>query len=871
MFFKKITKTAVAAVLCASLFFGAVGCSSSDGGRVKAEDKFEAVRTDTTLFYNSRGEFSLNVLSDTVDFNEQIGIDDVLVCYATINDSVLPEIDSEKGISLTDEEFKVNSIKPTNITRNSAKSVTVDFSDPNFNTNRPSDYIIVFKKNTNSKNKFLCAGAGVRYPSFSLVSDVSQINSDAVPVRIRLTLDSSTFTENISADDIILSGSFEDSGVGNFERIGENTLSFVIDKIKSDYIKTGRITVKASAVNDAPQDIFTNIRVIYPSAGFAQDSLRINGNSVDFTVNLQDCQFNERITPDMLTTPNSDITVTKFERVSQSQANVTLLYGAQNAMNLSDIIAATGFTIAPSALNISDPVQFRVDPDEPDVNVQIDSLTHTDGGTTAVLNFDVSNGTFNSVSRTSLVFTGDFSSAEVTSVTSQNDRAEVRIDIPNAADKTEFFGSIALKAGSVADRWGVNRSVAAVPLYYSLEEAQAGSDRYTVKSLTSEELIAALNEVVSQSDIPNVSHITDFMNASSLDREALVADFQSLTADNVYIDDILALSADCVKGEHISQTGEHINRDRAELSAFLSDIRALWAASRRASERLPQLAELEEQIASCTDKNELDTLNAQYEEYADTVRSTGNSTVEGTNYSEFLDGVISEYIGYNGEKSALECFDDLTDCMYNWKIQTLERKNNFRYAVNSVILQACYISLYSMSFGQDASEEYDAASSLIWHLADHIEHFSMNDADGNAEMCSTLGKNVSLKYFSFSALNGEVTSDEITQLLSMLPTDTTLREELESVGFDVSRIRYLVCSDSAVSSTLSFSTKTIDGKACMLYTLSSKASVYDLIRNEFINEFEYENITTVLSVDDTSSVPSVSQTVNTALKLYSMK
>ncbi|MCH5323913.1 MAG: hypothetical protein J1E39_01745 [Eubacterium sp.] len=872
---KKINiRAVIALLLCIALVLPLVGCSSDDIQQLMPDEYFESVRTDSTLVYNTRGEFSLNVLSDTADFNEGISIDDITVCYGVINDDVLPEIDSEKGILLTDSEYDVHYITPSNVTRNSARSVTVDFADPEFDSNRPANYILVFDRESNSENKYLCAGVGVRYPSFSLVSDVSQITSDAVPVRIRLTLDTSVFTEDISADDIVLSGSFKNSDIGGFERIGENTLSFTIDNINSDYIKTGKITVSHTAVVDAPQDVSASIRVVSPAAYFSADSLSINGNNVKYTINLQDCQFAENISADMIAATDEDIKVTRFERVSQSQANVTMVVTEKNIGDIPTVFPDITFTISSSALNISDPVDYTVDPGQTDVSVRINSLTQSGSGANAVLEFTVTGGTFNAVSKSSFAFTGDFASAEVTSITSQSNTALVQISISDISGKSELLGSVGLRTGSVANYWGVSNSAAAVPLYYSFAQSNVSVDGFSGATDLSSKLLDVLTNTLGKYDLSDISYISDIMNDYSEEEESVFGRFAVMSANNMYIEPIFRQSMECISNEHLSQTGEHIKKDRAELTAFMSDLQALWAASRRAAEYLPRLAELEEQIETCDDENELLSLNEQYREYADIVISTGNSTVKGMSYSTLLVRVMDEYNRHGDAKSALGCFDNLTDCMYNWQTQTEERKSEFRYAVDSVILQSVYISVYSMS--TDTEKEEEAAQSFK-NVVSKLKSLSgyLNSSDASVSdypfTCNTLGKSIELEHFDFNVIYGEITSDEIVQLLSMIPADTTLREELGQVGFDVSSVRYLVCSDSAVSSTLNVTQQSINGKACMLYTVSSKATVYDLIRNEFVNEFEYENITTVLSTDGSEVAPALSQLVNTALKLYSMK
>lgn len=846
-------------VLCFAMML--TGCSSPDVAQPQPGDFFVNVRSDSTLVYNSRGEFSLNVISDNADFAEEISPDNIVVCYSVINDSVLPEIDSQKGIPLTESEYRVCNITPTNVTRNSSRSVTVEFTDKDFDANRPSDYILIFDRKCSAANKYLCAGVTVRYPTYALVSDVSQITSGSAPVSIRLTLDNSTFSEEITEQDIVLSGSFGNSSINNFERIGDNTISFTLSDINSDYVKNGKITVKGSAVTDSCQDVFTTIKVISPAAYFSADTLKTTGNRVSFTINLQDCQFNDELLPEMLTASQSGVSVDELRRVSQSQAEVTLEVSGVNTEDIPDIVSGLEFSLSPSALNIPTPVDFTANVGETDVRVSILSVSRGNDTISAELELDALNGTFNSVSRSGLAFTGDFANADITSITSKDDSVTVQIEIPDTEEKTELVGSAALRTGSVSDRWGKNGFAAAVPLYYSFDGSPTNTEGFSGNY----DSLQPLLEVISDSLSDN-SSLTDVMNGQP-DTDDTYQSYIAAAERNAYIEPILRQSEQCIAAGHLSQTGEHINKDRAQLVSFMSDLQALWAASRRAANYLTELYKTERSIDNCTDDAQLAALQSQREEYLAVIKAVGGSTVKGMSYYELLERVIDKYYGADGSKGALKCFDNLTDCMYNWQSQTQKRKNEFRYAVASVIIQSACIA------GMSSDDDTQLISSLSSRLKALSEYLTPDDTDTDGEEmpCNTLGKSLTLEHLAFPTLSGELTYDEITQLINMLPEDITLRDELEQVGFDISSVRYLVCSDSPISSNLSVSSLSDGSGASLLFTISSKATVYDLIRNEFINEFEYENITTLLTADENEDGLAVTQTVNTALKLYSVK
>ena len=83
---------------------------------------------------------------------------------------------------------------------------------------------------------------------------------------------------------------------------------------------------------------------------------------------------------------------------------------------------------------------------------------------------------------------------------------------------------------------------------------------------------------------------------------------------------------------------------------------------------------------------------------------------------------------------------------------------------------------------------------------------------GDRVFCNTLGRSFGVGSHEQHGSFDGITSGQISQLVSMLPEGVTLKDELLSVGFDVSDIRYLICSDKAsVSSHWSSSESADDG------------------------------------------------------------
>lgn len=842
------------------------GCSSTDTTVYNADSYFEDVRTDASLIYNSRGEFTINVLSDNADFSENISAKDITICYPKVNGSLLPEIDSENGIQLTDEEYNVETLSPANITRNSARSLTVDFSDPQFDAYRPMNYTLILSPKTNSAKKYLFASPTVRYPSYSLVCDVSQISENDSPVKLRLTVDSTTFSEDISAEDITLSGSFDGSVITDFELTGDNTVSLTIDKVNSDYIKNGKITVASSAVTNAVQDIFTFVRVISPKVFFLDESLEISRQEAYFTINLQDCQFAENLTADMLTTENERISVRNFKRVSQSQAQVTLIMPSGDITEISELLTSAEFTLAPQAISLTQPLDFSLEFDDTNISVRINNVAKTDNRITARLDFSILSGSFNNVSRSSFIFSGDFAGASVDSVTSQNNTLSVSIaiDREGAGELSELTGAVVIRSGGITDIWGEDENALSVPLYYNFSDPSDNTADFKGKYGEVSSIAARLNDKASY--LSDVSDVSALISAE----ENGFTDYQTLVSNNRFIQPLLYQSMQCISSEHLSRTGEQIYADRDELIDFICDIQSLWAASRSTCGCITQLAELDELIASTTDDEERDTYTAKYNELIGSISRLCGSTIRGEKFSQKLIELINRYISGKG---MLKRFDSIADCIYNWRSQSENVKNDFRYAINSIITQAVCAQLISLRFASDSITGEKELSDLIScakRLSDYMQGDALSDTGKSLPFCTTLGRTLRLTEFSSAVLGSEISYDEISQLINMLPTDMTLREELELSGFDISQVRYIVCSDAPINTIVSSLSSVSGSDIIKKFSVVGRASVFDLVKNEFVNDFEYNNSEFSVTLDPKSGIIEYSQTVYTSLRLYSL-
>ena len=83
-------------------------------------------------------------------------------------------------------------------------------------------------------------------------------------------------------------------------------------------------------------------------------------------------------------------------------------------------------------------------------------------------------------------------------------------------------------------------------------------------------------------------------------------------------------------------------------------------------------------------------------------------------------------------------------------------------------------------------------------------------------------------------------------------------------------MRYLICSDTNISSSHASASRSEGDNAVKLYTHTSKAMVYDLINSGIIEDFAYESYNTLLSSEN-GEMPKVSMLAVKNIELYSLR
>lgn len=298
---------------------------------------------------------------------------------------------------------------------------------------------------------------GVDYKEYELKPNVRSILSNAKETRLTLTLDNSSFADNVTKDDIILSGSFEDMKIDSFSCSGKNLTMQLIGKPIKPYGLTtyvdGCVTVRPQAVKGAGSEIKAYVPIELVGKSLDASTIKANGDSITAEIELVGtAKPIENLTTDDFKFER-DVTVTHIKRVGDTRVELTMnVNGAKDASSAAAVLND-------QKLEITDENEIAVSTAEAHFYPVFDSIEMSGDNMKFTIIAYVNNGTLSQdIKPEQIVLGGDFEKGSVKSVERQNETtAKIVFEVPSNGQKPEKFsfdGKITIKAGAMYSRWG---------------------------------------------------------------------------------------------------------------------------------------------------------------------------------------------------------------------------------------------------------------------------------------------------------------------------------------------------------------------------------------------------------------------------------
>lgn len=858
----KRTISAFLALTMLLCFIG--GCGIYNDTPKKASEVFAELKPDSDLMYNSKGSFSVNLTCEHAVFSEDLKSDNLKIYCGSLNGNVLPEIDAAEPVTLTKDEYRVYSVPVASLERTGDKSATVSFTDDKFIKTRPDCYIFVFDKDACKQELIMTGAAGVKYPSFSLVSDTTAVVSGKREFSVNLTLDKGSFIYEVGNKDITLSGGFSECEINSVQTSGDNTLSVSVSCPESFSEDFGYITVSKNAVTDSPFDVTTAIRIAYPEVIFDAAAFEASDNYARISIVLSDCSFLDGVKTGSITCSDENIEINRIDYVSQSEAVIYLSFDMDNVTEAVKAISQANFTIDSAAINLKNDFTFTVKPQSPKVIAVITSVTEKQSDFVVTARLGMLNGTFNTLNKNSFVFGGDYSKAVVESIDSRDNSAIITFVIPRtaSAETAALSGTLALKRGAVTGRWGQTEAIPSFPLCYNAYCANMDIDNLTWDINDITEAYKSAASFIEQNSIRTEGEL-DISCLDTLCYENILLNNSSGTA---FMNELLEV----VSNEKIPSTAE-TRYYQNKLLTFISDINTLGSNDYEAVNALAKLIEINRQLKVTNDTQKIENLTADAEKLLVIITNAGGVRFSGKSRNEIINGLISLCNSADGVQAA---FDNLVGRQYNWSGQSDKLSELFRYYSYSTILNSMIISLHAMNkqpITPDTESDYYNLISAINNSAEFIEA-EASRLNSDAAFCNTIHRTLKLSRFNGGLNQAVLTASGLASLENNLPENVSLKQELSEIaGFDIACARYLICSDSQISDSLTYIS--VDGDASDInpskeFLITKKTGLYNLISGVFENEVEYSSYFFKLELDEKAEKPIITVKVKKNTDLF---
>ncbi len=486
------------------------GCSSNNGGsggdeapaEAEEEGMAPAVAVEDVAF-NSEGKYMAAVTSDVVDLSA-VKAEDVTVTYDVLDEAgyekALEEAakaqetadaqseDTASGSAGTAAPAETVSVDASAYT--SQKQVQVEsvkaekgkleisFSDPDAGTNLTERYDVTLKgtkypeeyrkeaeaqQETDAQeekqdgDEDVSFAVSVLFQEYEVTPNIQSVRSDDEEVRLTLELNDGAYADDVTKDDIALSGSFEKMEIASVSAAGKNlTMQLTGKPVMPEGLLSyvdGVVTVSPRAIKEAKSSVRAAIPVELAGNSLLPETIRAEGGSVTASLELlsvpkplaeltaADFQFEK------------DVTVTDVKKDSDTQVTLTMtIAGADDANKAAAALNGQTLTVAGEtkiAVTAREayfyPVFDYVEESGSDLKFTV--ILYGENGTLA-----------EGLGTDQIAFDGAFEQAKAESVKQEGDtNAELVFTVPaegQTAESLDMDGGIVMKAGSLVSRWG---------------------------------------------------------------------------------------------------------------------------------------------------------------------------------------------------------------------------------------------------------------------------------------------------------------------------------------------------------------------------------------------------------------------------------
>lgn len=431
-------------------------CNSYDCKHIRRVRQRRKKRNEAkadSVNYNTDGKYTTELTVEKAKFTG-LTSDDIKVVYSVLDEEgfnkAFEEASNDEAKVDIEQYYSDIEAKVTDVSVNGDTSMSLSFTDEKAAENVTNYYSVYI----DSKN--IEAEVEVEFTDYTLTPEVEYVLVSDENIRLTLTLDDGKFAENVSKDNISLSGSFEDMKIESLSSAGKNITMQLTGKLafheSSGAYLDGVVDIDKDGIVNAYTSTKATVPVQAETARFVSEKINVSGSTVTVPLVLIDVTDIDSLTKDSFSFEKG-VKVTDCKKDSDTQVTLTMTVdGAKDKNSAAKIL--NGQTV-----KIGDDYEFTASFVSAEFYPVFDYVEEDGDNLKITLELYSNSGTFaDKLENDMFSFGYDFEKASVVSVERTGDTtAELIISVPSNGQTSETLnmdGEVIIAAGSLINKWG---------------------------------------------------------------------------------------------------------------------------------------------------------------------------------------------------------------------------------------------------------------------------------------------------------------------------------------------------------------------------------------------------------------------------------
>ena len=397
----------------------------------------------------SEGHYTVTLTHDSDVFGDKVSAENIKIEGIYLNETDAPQ-------ESTEPIYTSDTITAFQVERESARKLVITFD-------ATTDYtlmIVAVHKSAMSNKKFGDAywreGFEVYLPpSVSIVGEFTVYDQNPT---LNIVLENTTFSDNLTADMVVLDGAFRGitvTGVtGNEQNVTVTTTGTINDKTVH-----GKVTLKAEATRcGSSLDAFTTVKPV--GAAVIPESYRLADGNLEFRVEFGNIALtaDKAVLAEAITAEELDINV---KEIGTDYAVLTIATDAATVDEALGTIGRVSFSIAGSALSTDKDAVLFISATTAELRFAVDYVSLENDKYRAEGTFYALYGNMEELTAADLTFGGDFADANVESLDKRTSSYSLvfMFDSPYEGfdlETCELNGTLTVAEGKIKNLWGTN-------------------------------------------------------------------------------------------------------------------------------------------------------------------------------------------------------------------------------------------------------------------------------------------------------------------------------------------------------------------------------------------------------------------------------